>query len=375
MVNRIAILILGVLACGSAIAGDAKVFFTGDFESGRILPVGSKHDGFYLGTLPDPQIGDEVLVSGSSDFGPGTKADTRVVQSEIVGGETITPRKGQYFLRSELIRSKNYLRLNGFSRNKPRSKISMSNDGLEFDFDKEGYVGFSLYAPKNFEDELGTRDQRGEAALFIINSDSSRTLVHLGVWVEKPQTEAHWFLKYWTSATTTKEDGAESRVVDLGPVRADTGKWTDFVVRYRFNPFTVATNPAERGIAGAKNQLYQGNRGILQVWKAVGPVDADGNRKLELMIDKVDTPIGLVPNSSQRIQHSWRIYKYGWLVNATSLTRPVWFGFDEIRQGLVERDGTTFADVAPAGNGEACTTDCNPVADAKPKPPSSVVVE
>lgn len=375
MVKHLAALICGVVVSGAVAAGEANVYFVGDFESGRVEPVGSKHDGFYLGTLPNPQVGDEMLVSGQSDFGPDAKADTHVVRSEAVGGEIVRPRKGQFFLRSELFRNKNYLRLNGFSRNKPRSKISMSNASLEVDFDQEGYVGFSIFVPQNFEDELGVRDQRGESALFIMNADSARTLVHLGVWVQKPQTEAHWFLRYWTSATTTQESGAESRVVDLGPVRTDTGKWTDFVVRYRFNPFAVATNPAEKGIANAKNQMYQPNKGILQVWKAVGSVDPDGNRTMELMVDQVDKPIGLVPNNIQRIQHTWRIYKYGWLVNATSLTRPVWFGFDEIRQGLVDRDGTTFADVAPSGHAEACKGNCEPGANHKPAPPSDVAVD
>lgn len=375
MVNKLALaLFLGFAICGSAVSAEQKVYFTGDFESGRVLSPGSRQDGFYIGTLPSPQKGDEVVVSGKSDFGPSTPADTRVVRSEVVGGETVTPRKGQYFLRSEIFREKNYMLLNGYARNKPRSKISMSNDALEVDFDQEGFVGFSIFAPKNFESELGVRDHRGESALFIINSDSSRSLVHLGVWVQAPATEAHWFLQTWTSASTVQEGGSKSELVDLGPVSADAGKWTDFVIRYRFNPFSVGTNPAEKGIVNAKDHFYEGNKGILQVWKGEGPVDAKGDRKMALRIDKVNTPIGLVPNRIQGIQHTWRIYKYGWIVNPTTLTRPVWFGFDEIRQGLVERDGTTFADVAPSGAG--CQEDCEPgTVDNPPGPPTSLIVE
>jgi hypothetical protein len=365
-------LLMGVMLAGPAVAQESKVFFVGDFESGRIQSTGSRHDGFYVGTLPDPQRGDEVLVSGKSDFNPSTNADTRVVASENVGGETVRPRKGQYFMRSQLYRTKNYLVLNGYAKNRPRSKISMSHDSFEIDFDQEGYAGFSIYVPRNFEHELGVRDHRGESALFIINADSSRTLVHLGVWVEAPATEAHWFLKTWTSSTTINEDGARAQLFDLGPVSADIGKWTDFVVRYRFNPFSVGTNPAAEGIPNAKNQFYQGNKGILQVWKAEGPADGNGDRKMSLKVDKTNEPIGLVPNTLQRIQHTWRIYKYGWIVNPTTLTHPVWFGFDEIRQGLVERDGTTFADVAPTGG--ACSNGCSEESE-RPKPPSSLAVE
>jgi len=373
MGGRHALLVLGLAISGAAIAQERSVYFTGDFETGRIQRVGSQHDGFYIGTLPDPQIGDEVLVSGKSDFGPSSNADTRVVGSEIVGSETVRPRDGQFFLRSQLYRNKNYLVLNGYAKNRPRSKISMGNSSFRINFDEEGYAGFSIYVPKNFEHELGVRDHRGESALFIINADSSRTLVHLGVWVEAPATEAHWFLKTWTSATSTNESGAKEESIDLGPVSADIGKWTDFVIRYRFNPFSVSTNPAAKGIANAMNALYQGNKGILQVWKAEGSVDDNGDRKMVQKIDKVNTPVGLVPNATEKVQHTWRIYKYGWLVNPTTLTHPVWFGFDEIRQGLVERDGTTFADVAPAGT--PCTSGCEGGQAEKPRAPTSLVVD
>jgi hypothetical protein len=120
------------------------------------------------------------------------------------------------------------------------------------------------------------------------------------------------------------------------------------------------------------NRMYEGNRGILQVWKGTGDTDADGNRKMQLMIDKVNSPVGLVPHATTKIIHHWRIYKFGWHSNPTTLTHPVWFGFDEIRQGLVARDGTTFADVAPAD--VSCETDCGSMVAAKPKPPSNLAV-
>lgn len=373
MVNRCALLALGMALGGAAVAQERNVFFSGDFESGRVQSNGSLQDGFYIGTLPNPQSGDEILTSGDSDFGPASNADTRVVGSESIGGETVKPRSGKFFLRSQIFRDKNYMALNGYVKNKPRSKMSLANDKFLFDFDKEGFSGFSVYVPKNFEHELGVRDHRGESVLYIINAEASRTLVHLGVWVQDPATEAHWFVKTWTSATTTGEDGAKAQLFDLGPVSADIGKWTDFVFRYRFNPFAVSTNPAADGIPNSKNATYAGNKGILQVWKAEGPVDADGNRKMTLKIDKVDTPVGLVPHATQKIQNSWRIYKYGWLSNPTTLTRPVWFGFDEIRYGLVERDGTRFADVMPSG--EACTSGCDGEQTQAPKPPKNLSVE
>ena len=372
MVNRCAILLLGFALSSQAVADDQKLHFIGDFESGRILSKDSRHDGFFIETLPNPQSGAETLHSGDSDFSQLTKSDTRVVTSEAIGGETVKPRKGQYFLRTEVFRDKNYLDLNNYAKNRPRSKIYMSDNSHRIDFDKEGYVGFSIYVPRNFENELGVRDHRGDSMVFDMGTDSSRTLMNMGVWVQKPAIEAHWFIRTWTNDSSTGEDGASVKFIDLGPVRPDIGKWTDFVIRYRFNPFTVDTNPAAKGIPDSNNQNYQGNKGILQVWKAEGESGQDGNRSMALKIDKVDSPLGLVPHASDKIKHLWRIYKYGWTSNPTTLTHPVWFGFDEIRQGLVERDGTSFADVAPAG--VPCASGCVASQQA-PKPPASLAVE
>jgi hypothetical protein len=374
MTYRFLAAMLALLAAGTAVSEDAKVHFVGSFESGRIGSNGTTRDGFYLATVPNPQSGSTALLSGDSEFGPSSNADTRVVRSEDIGGQTVLPRKGQYFLRTEVYRDKNYMVLNDWVKNKPRSKIYLTHDAHRIGFDKEGYAGFSIFVPRNFENELGVRDHRGDAMLFEMCTDSSRTLVNLGVWVQSPATEAHWFLRTWTSSTSIREDNnSKMEMIDLGPVSADKGKWTDFVFRYRYNPFTVDTNPAQKGIDGAANQLFQGNRGILQVWKAEGAVDGDGNRDMVLKVNKVNVPVGLVPTKENNIKHLWRIYKYGWLSNPTTLTHPVWFGFDEIRQGLVERDGTTFADVAPAG--AECTSGCAGEEPAAPKPPTSLAVE
>jgi len=373
MVNRYAAMLLAFALTGTAFAAERNVYFTGDFESGAIPAKGSRHDGFYIATLPDPQSGATTLHTGQSNFGPSTAADTRVVSSEVVGGETVRPRSGQYFIRTEVYSTKNYLDLNDYAKNRPRSKIYMSDPSLRIDFDEEGYVGFSIYVPKDFQNELGVRDHRGESMLFEMGTDSSRTLMNLGVWVQGSATEAHWFLRTWTDDKTIQETADKFQLMDLGPVSADMGKWSDFVFRYRFNPFSVATNPAAAGIPNSKNRSYEGNKGILQVWKAEGPVDGDGNRKMVMKVDKVNTPLGLVPPETEKIRHFWRIYKYGWLSNPTTLTHPVWFGFDEIRQGLVSRDGTTFADVVPSG--APCSSGCPGEVAAKPKPPTNIAVE
>jgi hypothetical protein len=167
----------------------------------------------------------------------------------------------------------------------------------------------------------------------------------------------------------------------MGPVEPDKGKWTDFVIRFRSNPFSRTVNPAKLGISNAKDQTFEGNKGILQVWKAEGPVDARGNREMALKVNKLNTPVGLVPHKSWQLDQSFRIYKHGWHQQPTSVKGPVWFGFDEIRFGLVNRDGTAYSDVHPAGL--ACTDRCpkdsgssEPPGEEEvvPKPPEGLIV-
>lgn len=336
---------IGLLYVASAQSQDVN--FTGDFESGQIRSNGSPYDGFYLATLPDPQSGTQFLTNQKSDFSPSSHADTRVVASESVGGQTVRPRKGRYFLRSEIFRNKNYLALNNFAKNRPRSKIYMSNSNLLVNYDEEGYLGFSIFTAQNFESERGVRDHRGSITLLTIKDTGEGKLLDLSQWVESPASEAHWWLRHYTVSDNGK-GRVLTKVEDLGPVSADAGKWTDFVIRYRFNPFSRSTNPAAERIAGSMNKTFQGNKGILQVWKAQGAVDGNGNRSMALRVNKVNTPVGVVPSATKRIAHHFRIYKFGWLSSPTTLTHPVWIGFDEIRQGQVARDGTTFADVAPS---------------------------
>jgi hypothetical protein len=362
--------LLGVLIVAPARA-ERNVYFTGTFESGQIRSSSSTVDGFWVHTLPNPQTGATSVHSPDSSFGPSSALDTRVVRTEVVGSETVSPRKGEYFLRTAIYFEKDYTELNGGELNKPRSKIYLSDEAHRIDHDVEGFVGFSIFTPRNFVHETGVRDHRGEAILFAMNSTASRTHLVLSQFVQSPATEAHWFVKYYVGAESTNEDVAESVVVDLGPVAADLGKWTDFVIRYRFNPFATMTNPAVAGIPNAKNQVYEANKGILQVWKAEGVVDANGDRRMALKIDKVNTPIGLVPHYSDRLIQYWRIYKYGWHNNPTTVAGPIWYGFDEIRQGLAIRDGTGYADVSPSGLG--CEVGC-PMSGAKPSAPEAIQV-
>ena len=357
-----------ILLIPFTVLAERNVHFTGTFESGKILQRESTVDGFWIHTLPDPQAGAESISSTSGGFGPTSNMDTRVVPGELVGGELVRPRLGKYFMRSALHKDKDYSELNN-GMNKPRSKIYVNGEGNKFDFDEEGYLGFSIYLPKSWEHETGVTDSRGTAQFLQVQSlTASWAVLALRVYVPKGDTEAHWFVVHRYSDTSVR-DGKEIEY-DLGRVRGDLGKWTDFVLRYRFNPFSVKTNAST---LGGRDRIYEGNKGILQLWKANGAVDSVGNRQMSLTaVNLENKPVGLVPHATEKLDWHFRIYKYGWHRNPTDVKGPVWAGFDEIRDGRAIAHHTSYSDVHPARL--ACTDGCPDAASSavRPAPPTDV---
>ena len=370
MLKIVALIILGIAAPTIAQA-DRQVRFTGDFESGKFLPNGGNTDSFFVRTLPDPQIGNEVINTGGGGGDELSSWDSKVVRSVTFGGEVVTPRNGGFFAQQVLHYAKDYTGLNS-GREKPRTELGVGHDANRIDFDTETYVGFSIFVPSNYEHETGTTGDLGSETLVVLNSDSSAQFLTLRVYVPKGENEAHWFLNYWTNPDSVEGSKSHGNLVDLGPINLDKGKWTDYVIRFRSNPFSVTTNPAAEGIANANDRVYEGNKGILQLWKAEGPTDIDGNRKMVNKIDLVDTPVGNVPGETQgktKLGFSMRIYKYKWQTLSTDVKGPILFGFDEFRFGEVNRTGTDFSDVHPTQ--QPCTDGCG----ARPKPPAKFTAD
>jgi len=247
----------------------------------------------------------------------------------------------------------------------------MSDPVHRFDYDTEGFLGFSIYVPLNYEHETGTYGIPGAIQLLSIKEPNSadRVFLVLEQFVPKGSNKARWFLSYVTDDKST--DSGEQTKIDLGPVESDIGKWTDFVIRFRENPFVVETNPASLGIPMARNQVYAGNKGILQLWKAEGPADDKGNRQMVLKVNKVNTPVGRVPHATERRVVNFRTYKYGWKSNPTDVNGPIWFGFDEIRLGFA-KDGVEYSNVDPSH--QSCPEGCSAVA-ATPRPPAGLNVD
>lgn len=355
MFKACTIILLGLVVPTVATA-QGNLHFTGDFELGEIAPSNSSNNGFFIHTLPHPQQGSESVSSGQGEgagFGPGSGLDTRVVRSEVVGAETVVPRKGDFFLRSAVYFDKDYSELNS-GKNKARSKMYMTHENNKFEFDEEGFLAFSIFLPSNFEHETGSKNVAGTVQLYQgMTEGASWTTWAFRIYVPDGDV-AHW-MPYININDKSVQSGGQTEF-DLGPVTDDLGKWTDFIVRYRFNPFSVTTNPAKSGIGSSKDQVYEGNRGIFQMWKSVGAVDSNGNRQMRQVINLENQPVGIVPHATEKIRHMFRVYKFGWHTSPTDVVDPVWIGFDEIRDGRVLRDGTQYRDVHPARS--TCTDNC-----------------
>jgi hypothetical protein len=351
---------------------DRLVGYEADFESGQFMPAGSRTDSFFVLTLPDPQNGSETVKTGDGGGTANDNWDSRVLSRASLGGQTVRPRTGQYFALHTLHRDKDYTELNGNGEKKPRVQLNIAGDRNLIEFDSEVYSGFSIFVPNDFEHETGTTGHLGSSTLVVVNTDSSATLMTLRIYVPDGGTRAHWFLDYYVNPTSVEETPETLKTVDLGPVNPDRGKWTDFVIRFRSNPFSTGTNPARKGIANANDKFYEGNKGILQLWKAEGVADSNGNRKMVRKISVVNSPVGNVPGTTQgksQLSFSLRIYKYKWQTMPTDVRGPIEFGFDAFRFGDTLRYGTSYTDVHPAQ--QPCTDRCPPGSNAtdRPKPP------
>jgi hypothetical protein len=322
-----------------------KVAFTGDFESEQVNVSTSNVDGFRIRTARHPQPPTDFVQINNGGACPSAEIDTKVVASEVppstsLGSSAeVFPRVGSNFLRTAIYKTKDYTEWAPNPEDRPRLNASLVDH--PFDFDVEMYIGFSIYLPSNLEIESGSGNRQN--ALYIVNTTPSATLWILNLSLSQTGTQ-NWAFRWWTDDSSVNESTGAENQVSLGEISPDRGKWTDFVIRYRLNPFTETTNAST--ISGGKNQSYDGNKGILQVWKSEGEVDGNGDRTMVLTsANIVDAPVGLVPKATAQPYHQFRQYKPQWKTTSGTVAGPSWIGFDAIFFGDVLVDGTTFSDV------------------------------
>jgi hypothetical protein len=242
-------------------------------------------------------------------------------------------------LRTAIYKTKDYSEWAPNPEDRPRTDQSPIDHPIEWD--SEGYLGLSIFLPSNLEIESGSGNRQN--MLYVANTTPSATLM----WLELGPVQtgpSNWAFGWHTDNSSVSESNDARTIVSLGAISPDRGKWTDFVIRYRLNPFTTTTNAST--ISGGKNQSYDGNKGILQVWKSEGDVDGNGNREMVLTsVNIVNAPVGLVPKATLQPIHRFRQYKPQWKTASGTVAGPSWIGFDAIYFGDVLVNGTTFSDV------------------------------
>jgi hypothetical protein len=335
--------------------GPRDVWLTSNFSTGQIQNTTGTQDGFWVATLPVNQVGSDWIGTGSGGFGPSSGYDSRVVASEVVGGVTVLPREGSYFMRSEIFYDKDYRGINNYDtsaeyspgtaawiQDKPRNSYILTNTSQRATYDEEWWVGYSIHIPHNWQHELGVRDHRGNSGTLAVNASPSRTFFSIQDYTPSGTSITQWHLQYYVGDSSTFESGATSTRVLIDSFQHDIGNWTDWVIQFRVNPFSVDTNPAAEGISGAQDKTFQANKGILRIWKQSGV-----SRQMTLVFSVYNAPMGLVPTTAENMRLFFNQYKYGWRRNNTTITTPIWKGFDSIRYGSALQHGTGYSDVHP----------------------------
>jgi hypothetical protein len=371
------------------------ISFLGNFESGSIQPRDEAVDGFSIDVLSLDGTSKKVFDNGGLDADQSWGYDCYCTFGETPpdtpeGGSAsfVSPRQGTTFFRQTLWRDKDYKPMNNESDDKPRIHLNTSwyvpFDGQSSDakntlrYNREYYIGFSIYLPENFEvDRTGKRTQviqcqpKTWSITYRLQIVGNRAIPGVGSdygdrWsIGYTRNEGH-MEDFYTPAVTHN--------FDLGSIYDDLGKWTDFVIRYRHNPNMgpddLDCSPISRRITGNAVTAYGAdiilppNEGIFQVWKTSGPVDINGNREFfGPYCDVTNSGVGCVPDGSFKRDDedftrpspdgawtSYRIYPGSWKRDPVSTNYgPRYVGWDEIRHGEVIRDGTTFESVNPGG--------------------------
>jgi len=335
--------------------------FDGPLNNDRIEDFGTTPDGFRFltrATANHPSLSDGTFVSVTNGgAGSTSELDTRVMPSEQppttdngVAPETVLPDGGTgFFIRMALREEVDYGTAN------PRNQINLYPNSGNEEFDVEAYMGWSLFLPSNFDIE----EKPNQMAFGGLNARASSSLVSFRMSAASGgQIDAsdEWVVRWYLSDTSTQDQNAAVTFAEVGtPVRDDIASgpndWVRWVFRYRMNPFSVTTNASDHG---GKNQVYEGNKGILQVWKTslLDAPDANGNRPYNLTnLNKVDEPVGLVPHATELVRAGrFNMYKFGWFTRSTSVGSPIWCAWDSIRHGEVIKHGTQFSDVSADGS-------------------------
>lgn len=352
----------------------AELSYTATWETGQKQTNGSTTDGGFVQAMEDSTYVDKTDYTsvGAAGFGPSTDYDMRIVASKLWNGTTVTPRNGNYFLSQTIYYDKHYsdftavsgdARTEFDSLDKPRTVMLYSTNqaAYKMPLNEEVWYGFSIYLPADLEHDTwngstplnGSDNNTNILASSRLQADASRTLwsIQYRVCSDINASISRWTISRYISTGTVEANKSET---DLGSVSGDLGKWTDFIIRYKNNPYTTQTTVGSR--------TYQPNSGILEVWKSYGDyIGATKDRYMTKVLSILNAPVGLGETTgTDGMDFRKEQYKYNWkrwapsgtqVVSPSTVTGPIFIGHDELRVGTAA-NGIGFAHVHPTGKTE-----------------------
>ena len=131
----------------------------------------------------------------------------------------------------------------------------------------------------------------------------------------------------WSFKMTLQGNGTSYTNGDFGPITNDIGLWTSWICKIRSHP----------------------SNGTYEVWKSTGPYTSGQRRAMTKVFSRVGQPVGYTP-ADGNFQPGLKQYKFAWHQRPDTIDSIIqWIGFDSIRWGTEEADGTGFEDVHPFG--------------------------
>lgn len=323
-----------------------------------------------------------VLGGMTTGYKPGSGYLLRRETAVTINGSTIAPRSGSGFMYQFLDSTLNYAGCPSGGVNSPRVALSLGQNTFKtiLPYDTTILEGFSIFIPEDTQAEncgSSSFDYRRMTFQENLNKNglaSSRNfLLGFGTKVDG-DTNPQFFLHINIDESKQYFTSGEGYYIWLGDIgnkadsASDRGKWVDFVIRYRINPYAAA------------------GRGIFQVWRT-DPASRSGPLKLvyNLATDTAYPTTGSSPvtHAARRADNSgidlpsslydqlgmaydlaniggeidFRMYKYAWApgkgcppypaVNGSTITTEQYgFGWDDIYIAH-ESDGADCTDVTP----------------------------
>jgi hypothetical protein len=272
--------------------------------------------------------------------GLGIVTTSTVPPTNNVGSATaVTPLEGSNFLGHQInFWVDHWTKEDGTQHsagNNTRCQLFWDSSSTAMTNQEVMWFGFSIHLPSNFHQDVDTNNRNFSKTQLMEIEDNpgvpQANLFELSVsHVDSDGPDMVWSALMTLNGTNS----SYAPETDFGPITDDIGKWTSFICKIRSHP----TN------------------GTYEVWKSTGPYTSGQRRAMTKVFSRLGQPVGYTP-SDGNFQPGLKQYKFAWHQRPNTIDSIVqWIGFDSIRWGTEESDGTSFEDVHPFQETEAQAT-------------------